>query len=188
MPRRLSPHHRERRGLVLQPLAPEPLAQGREFRPRPARGRDARRLRSGRGLDQGRAGGPRRLPYRAALVLLSRGAARAEERAALHARIPRGREEPLIRKPSMAAARSRRGTPRRDRLVPRTLLAWASTLRPQDRHAHALPWRAQALQRMSSHGHHGRSQAGDREDAEDPGRAAHAGYAGSKTSARSRST
>ena len=49
---------RDRRGLVLQPLAQGALEEGRELRPRPARGRDARRLRPGRGVDQGRAGGP----------------------------------------------------------------------------------------------------------------------------------
>ena len=50
--------HRHRRSLVFQPLAPSTLAQGRILRPCPARRRDAHRLRPGRGLDQGRAGGP----------------------------------------------------------------------------------------------------------------------------------
>ena len=43
------------RGLVFQPLAPRALEKGRDVRPHPARRRDARRLRSGCGLDQGRA-------------------------------------------------------------------------------------------------------------------------------------
>ena len=38
--------------------ARSPVAQGRELRPRAARRRDARRLRPGRGVDQGRAGRP----------------------------------------------------------------------------------------------------------------------------------
>ncbi len=70
--------HRKRRGLVLQPLAQEAVEEGRELRPRPARDRIARRLRPGRALAQGRAGGRGRLPHRAALVLLPRGAARQE--------------------------------------------------------------------------------------------------------------
>ena len=48
--------HRDRRGLVFQPLAPGAVEKRRDLRPRPARGRDARRLRPGCGLDQGRAG------------------------------------------------------------------------------------------------------------------------------------
>ena len=72
----LRAHHRDRRGLVLQPLAPGAVAQGRDLRPHPARDRDARRLRPGRRVDQGRAGRAGRLPHRAALVLLPRGAAR----------------------------------------------------------------------------------------------------------------
>ena len=53
----LAKTHRDRRGLVLQPLAPGAVEEGRDLRPHPARRRDAGRLRPGRGLDQGRADG-----------------------------------------------------------------------------------------------------------------------------------
>ena len=62
------------------------VEEGRKLRPHPARGRDADRLRSGRGLDQGRAG-LGRLPYRPPFLLLSRGAAR--QAGHRDARIPR---------------------------------------------------------------------------------------------------
>ena len=52
------------------------VAQGRELRPHPARGRDADGLRSGRDLDPGRAD-RRGLPHRPPLVLLPRGRRRA---------------------------------------------------------------------------------------------------------------
>ena len=67
--------HRERRSLVLQPLAPRAVEEGRDLRPHPACRRNAHRLRPGCGVDQGGAG-RRRLSYRPPLVLLSRGAAR----------------------------------------------------------------------------------------------------------------
>ena len=51
------------------------VEEGRELRPHPARRRNARRLRSGCGLDQGRAE-RRRLPHRPPVLFLSRGAAR----------------------------------------------------------------------------------------------------------------
>ena len=60
------------RGLVLQPLAPGAVAQRRKLRPRPARGRDADGLRSGRDLDPGRAD-RRGLPHRPPLLFLPRG-------------------------------------------------------------------------------------------------------------------
>src|SRR5262249_54468981 len=56
-----------------------------------ARGRDAHRLRPGRGVDQGRARGRRRLPHGAALVLLPCGAAGQGRRG--NARISRRRED-----------------------------------------------------------------------------------------------
>ena len=68
-------HDRDRRGLVLLALAQGAVEEGRKLRPHPARRRDAGRLRSGCGLDQGRAARRGRLPHRAAVVLLPRGAA-----------------------------------------------------------------------------------------------------------------
>ena len=44
---------RQRGGLVLQPFAPRVVEEGRNIRPHATRRRDADRLRSGRGLDQG---------------------------------------------------------------------------------------------------------------------------------------
>ena len=67
--------HRQRRGLVLQPLARRLVEEGRDVGPHPARRRDARRLRPGRRVDQGRADG-RRLSHRPPLLLLPRRAAR----------------------------------------------------------------------------------------------------------------
>ncbi len=60
------------RGLVLQPLARRAVAQGGSLRPRAAHRRNARRLRPGRIVDQGRAARARRLSHRPALVLLPR--------------------------------------------------------------------------------------------------------------------
>src|SRR3569623_3186453 len=63
----------DRRGLLLQPLAPGPLEEGRDLRPGAEGARTARGLRPGRGVDQGRSPGRRRrLPHRRALVLLPR--------------------------------------------------------------------------------------------------------------------
>src|SRR5581483_2522290 len=64
--------HRERRGLVLQPLARGAVAQGRKLRPRPAGRRNAGGLRSGRDPDSRRADW-RGLPYRPAFMLLPQG-------------------------------------------------------------------------------------------------------------------
>src|SRR5436190_506381 len=66
------------------------VAQRRELRPPATRYRTAHRLRPGRRVDQGRAGGRGRLPHRAPLMLLSRGAARQGAGWLAHARICRG--------------------------------------------------------------------------------------------------
>ena len=77
--------------------------KGRNLRPHPARRRDADRLRSGRGLDQGGAG-RRRLPHRPPLVLLSRGTARQGGRG--NARIPRRAACSIRRRSIQAKSRS----------------------------------------------------------------------------------
>ena len=88
------------------------LAQGRELRPRPARRRDARRLRPGCGVDQGRAGGPgachtgRRSCFYRAVPL---GKARRGD-----ARIPRRRQD-VRSEGGLRQEVARLTTPRRSR-------------------------------------------------------------------------
>ena len=87
-PGRARRHPPHRGGPLLVPLAPAAVAQGRDLRPRPARGRALRRLRSRHPPGAGAPGG-RGLPYRRALLLLhARGGRRGRRRRA-RARAPR---------------------------------------------------------------------------------------------------